>query len=146
MKKVDWETESKNLTVWQKQIENFYYGLKRPKSYNLSKCNSTYVNPELPEENETEDDETYRARISELMKGIDCYMAPDEALSLGLATGMFTNWEDEETNPLSPAFVPVDFVQTPPRVNEPPVAAPALSAQDQQDLAYVRQLREAGVL
>ena len=57
----------------------------------------------------------YRKKVKSLMKGIDCYMPPIEALKYGFATGIFISWDEEEKDENSPAFYIADPVQEPPK-------------------------------
>lgn len=121
LKTVDWETETRNMAVWQSQIEQFYYGLKRPTSYSVKKFGpmsdtekSDWDGAVKPytESSTAEDVSTgrvkslieYRDKVKDLMKGIDCYMPSLEALQYGFATGIFTSWKDEEEREDSPAY------------------------------------------
>jgi len=121
MKQVEWETETRNMAVWQSQIEQFYYGLKRPTSYTVKKFGPMsdteksdwdgavrpYTESSTPEEMTTGRVKSlveYRDKVKDLMKGIDCYMPSLEALQYGFCTGIFTSWEDEEKRHDSPAY------------------------------------------
>ena len=131
MKQVEWRAETKNMDVWQAQIEQFYYGLRRPKSYSVKKFGPTsdietsdwkgavkpFTGRARDNETSTEEVKTlieYRDKVKDLMKGIDCYMPSLEALQYGFATGIFTSWYDEENDENSPAFYIEDPVQEPP--------------------------------
>lgn len=122
LKQIDWETETRNMDIWQSQIEQFYYGLKRPKEYKIRRtgpnsetARSDFEGAVMPlEDGDSEERgmrtrdvkslEKYRKKVQDLMKGIDRYMPSIEALKYGFATGIFTTWKEQEEDPNSPAF------------------------------------------
>lgn len=105
------------MQIWQRQIEQYYYGLWRPKHYRLPKQGPSAVRDDngeaspnamkpgddLPDPNEDDNEnnvieaEAYVKVIKDLMNGHDQYLSPSMALRDGLATGLFTTYEAEET-------------------------------------------------
>jgi len=105
------------MEIWQRQIEQYYYGLERPPTYKLPKQGPSAVRDDngtaspnarapgddLPNPNEDDppddviDANEYIKEIKRLMDGHDQYLSPSMAMRDGLATGLFTTYEAEET-------------------------------------------------
>ena len=105
------------MQIWQRQIEQYYYGLERPEEYQLplqgpsavrddktqsASPNAMEPGDDLPKLNEDilpkrviKKDE-YVKEIRRLMDGHDQYLSPSMAMRDGLATGLFTTYEAEE--------------------------------------------------
>ncbi len=109
------------MQIWQRQIEQYYYGLERPPTYKLPKQGPSAVrddegskgddnnpkarepgknlpnpNEDIPPKDVISADE-YVQEIKRLMDGHDQYLSPSMAMRDGLATGLFTTYEAEET-------------------------------------------------
>ena len=120
MKQVEWEAETNNTGIWQSQVMQFYYGLRRPHQYSTRMFGPTslmnskgvvrpYTEEHTPNDMEMErglvaDFPTYCKKVKSLMEGIDRYMSSLVALKYGFATNIFTSWEDEEKRQDSPAY------------------------------------------
>ena len=105
------------MQIWQRQIEQYYYGLERPEEYQLPLQGPSavrddkgtaspnarapgdklpYRNKDIPKQKVIDADE-YVKEIRRLMDGHDQYLSPSMAMRDGLATGLFTTYAAEET-------------------------------------------------
>jgi len=105
------------IQIWQRQIEQYYYGLERPEEYQLplegpsavrddngeASPNAREPGDDLPKLNEdilpkrVISADEYVKEIRRLMDGHDQYLSPSMAMRDGLATGLFTTYAAEET-------------------------------------------------
>ena len=165
LKICEWENEVKNMDVWQKQIVQFYYGLKRPREYIAKRFGPTskaekgdgerdavmvkpYTRDRTPAETTKEDvvdEERYREKIAQCMNGIDAYMPCNEALRYGLATALFTSWKELENDESSPAFHVKPPPPPPPPAPSPPgppTPRPARDGGDDQRRVVIRVVED----